>query len=118
MFNSDGLHLSPGQTITIPVNDIYQLRRDRTQCGETKLRNFRTEKYRQSACYWEKVFEHIHKTCACEPARSPMTRDFVISHPADVLEGKAKATSGRKLVRATVTRVYRNPTVTRRCATW
>ena len=55
MFNSDGLHLSPGQTITIPVNDIYELRRDQTQCGERKLKNFAAEKYRQSACYWEKV---------------------------------------------------------------
>ena len=69
MFNSDGLHLSPGQTITIPVNDIYevgirkrhfintrsQLRRDYTQCGTRELKQFVTEAYRQSACYWEKV---------------------------------------------------------------
>jgi hypothetical protein len=25
MFNTDGLHLSAGQTITIPVNDIYEV---------------------------------------------------------------------------------------------
>jgi hypothetical protein len=28
MFNTDGLHLSAGQTITIPVNDIYEVRHE------------------------------------------------------------------------------------------